>query len=83
VTVLPASALRDGDEVWIMNDEHLKFRPVQVVRRARDEVVIGGGLQAGEKVVLTNVAGAAEGMKLRPAEQPAESAPTVAAEETQ
>ena len=65
VAVLPASALRDGEQVWIMNDNHLKIRQVQVLRRARDEVVIGEGLQAGERVVLTNVAGAAEGMKLR------------------
>lgn len=67
VAVLPAAALRDGAQVWIMNDSRLKIRPVEVVRRAREEVVIGGGLQAGEKVVLTNVAGAAEGMRLRPA----------------
>jgi RND family efflux transporter MFP subunit len=66
VAVLPASALRDGEQVWIMNDSHLKIRPVQVVRRAREEVVIGSGLQNGDQVVLTNVAGAAEGMKLRP-----------------
>jgi len=67
VAVLPASALRDGDTVWIMNDAHLKIRPVEVVRRTRDEVVIDGGLTAGEQVVLTALSGAAEGMKLRPA----------------
>ncbi len=49
-----------------MNDAHLKIRPVQVIRRTRDEVVIGEGLQPGERIVLTNIAGAAEGMKLRP-----------------
>jgi hypothetical protein len=40
---------------------------VEVVRRARDEVVISGGLAPGEQVVLTNLAGVAEGMKLRTA----------------
>lgn len=67
VAVIPAAALRDGATVWIMNDQHLKIRPVEVVRRARDEVVIGGGLNPGDRVVLTNLGGAAEGMKLRPA----------------
>lgn len=72
VAVLPAGALRDGEEVWIMNDSHLKIRAVEVLRRDRGEVVIGRGLASGEKVVLTNLAGAAEGMKLRPAgKQPA------------
>ncbi len=66
VAVIPAAALRDGGSVWIMNDGHLKIRPVEVVRRARDEVVISGGLGPGDRVVLTNLAGAAEGMKLRP-----------------
>jgi RND family efflux transporter MFP subunit len=67
VTTIPAAALRDGSTVWIMNEEHLKIRPVKVVRRAHDEVVIGGGLAPGDRVVTTNLAGVAEGMKLRPA----------------
>jgi RND family efflux transporter MFP subunit len=67
VAVIPAAALRDDARVWIMNDGHLKIRPVEVVRRARDEVVISGGLAPGEQVVLTNLAGVAEGMKLRTA----------------
>lgn len=71
VAVLPTSALRDGGTVWIMNDAHLKIRPVEVLRQTRDEVVIGRGLAAGDQVVLTAVSGAAEGMKLRPAEPPA------------
>jgi RND family efflux transporter MFP subunit len=76
VAGIPAAALRDGEQVWIMNDSHLKIRPVQVIRRARDEVVIGDGLAAGERVVLTNIAGAAEGMKLRPVTGAATSAAT-------
>jgi RND family efflux transporter MFP subunit len=69
VTVIPAAALRDGGSVWLMNDGHLKIRPVEVVRRARDEVVISSGLGPGDRVVLTNLAGAAEGMKLRPLDE--------------
>lgn len=65
VAVIPANALRDGATVWVMNDGHLKVRPVEVVRRTRDEVVIGAGLASGDPVVLTNLAGAIEGMKLR------------------
>jgi RND family efflux transporter MFP subunit len=75
VTVIPAAALRDGGSVWLMNDGHLKIRPVEVVRRARDVVVISGGLVPGDRVVLTNLAGAAEGMKLRPFDATPEQAP--------
>ncbi len=63
--VLPAGALRDDGTVWVMNDERLVVRSVEVVRRTRDEVVIGEGITSGDKVVLTPVAGAAEGMRLR------------------
>ncbi|HXV21594.1 MAG TPA: efflux RND transporter periplasmic adaptor subunit [Desulfuromonadales bacterium] len=80
VAVLPASALRDGGTVWVMNDTHLKIRPVELLRRTRDEVVIGSGLAAGDQVVLTALAGAAEGMKLRPAATPQERATAVAGE---
>jgi len=66
VAVIPATALRDGDHVWLMEQGALRTRKVEVIRRARDEVMIGGGLQNGDQVVLTTVAGAAEGMKLRP-----------------
>lgn len=65
VAVIPANALRDGATVWLMNDGHLKVRPVEVVRRTRDEVMIGEGLATGDRVVLTNLTGATEGMKLR------------------
>ncbi len=63
--VLPAGALRDDGTVWVMNDERLVVRRVEVVRRTRDEVVIGEGIASGDKIVLTPVAGAAEGMRLR------------------
>jgi hypothetical protein len=82
VAVLPASALRDDGTVWVMNHTHLKIRPVDVVRRTRDEVVIGGGLAAGDQVVLTALAGAAEGMKLRPAATAQERAAAVTGETT-
>lgn len=77
VTVLPSSALRDGGSVWLMNDGTLKIRSVKVVRRTRNEVVVSG-LVPGEQVVLTNLAGTAEGMKLRALTEATEQdAPTV------
>ncbi|MGB6410187.1 MAG: HlyD family efflux transporter periplasmic adaptor subunit, partial [Candidatus Deferrimicrobiaceae bacterium] len=63
---VPRSALRDGDTVWTMDDEgKLRVTPVTVVRRERDTVVLRDGFQEGAKVVLTNISGASDGMKLR------------------
>lgn len=79
--VLPASALRDNDTIWVMNDAHLKIRQVKVLRQTREEVLIGEGLDAGDQVVLTALSGAAEGMKLRHASrQDGTAAPAKVAE---
>ena len=67
VVAVPRGALHDNDTVWIVDDENLlHIRAVDILRRERDEVLVLSGLNAGEKIVLTNLSGAAEGMLLRP-----------------
>ncbi|APG27729.1 hypothetical protein A7E78_07690 [Syntrophotalea acetylenivorans] len=66
VSVLPRRALRDDNTVWIVDsDSLLHIRSVQVLRRERDSVIIGSGLQDGERVIVSALAGAAEGLKVR------------------
>jgi RND family efflux transporter MFP subunit len=67
VIAVPRGALHDNETVWIVDAENrLKIREVQVIRRERDEVLVRSGLSAGERIVLTSLSGAAEGMLLRP-----------------
>ncbi len=67
VVAVPREALHDSDTVWIVdNANKLHIRKIEIVRRERDEVLVRNGLQAGEKIILTNLSGAAEGMLLRP-----------------
>lgn len=67
VVSVPRGALHDDDTVWIVDDEKkLHIRAVDIIRRERDEVLVLSGLDAGEKIVLTNLSGASEGMLLRP-----------------
>lgn len=69
VIELPRRALRDNDRVWLMDpDGKLRIRPVEVLRRQRESVLIGSGLEAGETVVLTTLNAAADGLRLRTAE---------------
>jgi len=76
VFAIPRSALRDNHTVWLADDgEHLAIRPVEVARRERDQVFVAGGLTAGDRVVLTALSGAANGMALRPVE--VESPPAI------
>jgi RND family efflux transporter MFP subunit len=66
--VLPRAALHEGDVVHVVDPEdRLRLREVRVLRRQRDEVVISGGLAAGERVSLTPLAAPVEGMRVRPA----------------
>ena len=63
---LPRRALREESTVWLLGDDNrLEVRPVAVVRRERDFVLIDRGLAAGDRVVLTALAGAAAGLPLR------------------
>ncbi len=66
VVILPRRVIRDNDSVWVLDDANtLRVRPVTVVRREKDTVWISSGLNNGEQVIRTDLAGGAEGMALR------------------
>ncbi len=74
VYVLPARALVEGDAVWIVGpDDRLQRRPVEIVFRAKNRVFVGQGLEAGDRVVVSPVPTATEGMLVAP--EPADAAP--------
>lgn len=67
VIAIPRGAMHDNDTIWLIDDDNrLHIREVEILRREPDEVLVRSGLKAGEKLVLTNLSGAAEGMLLRP-----------------
>jgi hypothetical protein len=64
--VLPRSALQAGDNVLIIDPEdRLRFRPVNVLRREYDRVVIASGVAAGERICTSPMPAAIEGMLVR------------------
>ncbi len=67
VTAIPRSALHEGDVVWLADDNNgLEIRPVHVLRRQQQTLLIDQGLKGDEQLILTSISGAAPGMKLRP-----------------
>lgn len=63
---IPRRLVRDGDTVWIMDDEgRLEIRPLDILFRGRDEVLVPQGLTEGERLVVTDLSAAVEGMRLR------------------
>ncbi|NIO19864.1 MAG: efflux RND transporter periplasmic adaptor subunit [Candidatus Aenigmarchaeota archaeon] len=66
VFVIPRIAFRDNSTVWLMNKENkLRIKNVIPVRIEKEKVIIGKSLDDGDMIVLTNISGAADGMKLR------------------
>jgi RND family efflux transporter MFP subunit len=71
VVVIPATALRLGSTVWIAGPaDKLLIREVSVVRLTQDEALISSGLADGDRVVLTTISDAVEGMQLRVKKSP-------------
>ncbi len=64
---IPRSALRNDSQVWIADsDNQLRLRPVEILRREKQQLLIKQGVVSGEKLVLTGLSGAADGLLLRP-----------------
>ena len=62
VFVLPRVAVETGDTVLVVTaDKHIERRPVQVALRKGEQVIVSGGLNAGERVSLTPMPFAREG----------------------
>ena len=69
VFVLPRAALRTdagSDVVYVVDaGDRLRFKTVDVLRAKRDDVVIGGGLRPGDRVCVSPLAAAINGMAVR------------------
>ena len=66
VFLLPRTAIREGDQVWISGEEdRLEVRPVEVLWRSKDTVLIRNGLREGDRVVTNSIPLPIPNMKLR------------------
>jgi len=66
VAVVPRSAVRAGDVVLIVDDDdRLRFRNIEIIRRNGEEVVVGSGLSRGERLCLTALPAVTDGMQVR------------------
>lgn len=67
--------IRQGDTVWIMDDEdRLDVREISIVWRGPERVLVREGLREGERLVTTRMSAPVDGMTLRTLEA-SESSP--------
>ncbi|MEE8584335.1 MAG: efflux RND transporter periplasmic adaptor subunit [Acidobacteriota bacterium] len=66
VFILPRAALRGpGRMIVVDSDNRLRFRQVEVLRSQGEQVIISSGLEEGERVLLSPLDTAVEGMRVR------------------
>ena len=65
-TIIPRSALRENNIVWVVDENGLlSFRPVEVARSFPDNVILKSGLQEGEMLVTSPIKAVTDGMRVR------------------
>ena len=69
---VPRRAVRPGNLVWVVDgDQILRVRPVQVAHASKEEMLIRIDMDPGEKIVVSQLAGVTDGMKVRVAQESA------------
>ncbi len=63
--LIPRSALRPDDQVWVVRDGAIHILEADVVRAGVHHAVIAGGLQPGQKVCTSNLQFVTDGMPVR------------------
>ena len=70
VVVMPRNALRNGNRVLVVDAENkLHYREITPLRLYRDEVLIRSGLEAGERVCISPLQTAIDGMVVDPVDE--------------
>jgi RND family efflux transporter MFP subunit len=63
---IPRTALRDNTFIWIMNEHsQLEIKEIHPVWREVDTVLIDGGIEPGQLLVITDLSAPVEGMPLQ------------------
>jgi RND family efflux transporter MFP subunit len=64
--VIPRTAIREGDRVWIMNDDDsLSVQEVEIIWRRKDDVLIANDISPGERIITSRIPTPIPGMQLR------------------
>ena len=65
--VLPRNALQGGDRVFILDaDDRVHFQPIEIARAERDQVIVKAGVKPGDRLSVTPMPWAVEGMQVAP-----------------
>ncbi|MBN2137357.1 MAG: efflux RND transporter periplasmic adaptor subunit [Sedimentisphaerales bacterium] len=63
---VPRDAIRQGKNVWVLNDGHLKIRTLNIVRADKKFAYTTTGIEDGAAIILSSLDAVVEGMAVRP-----------------
>ena len=65
--VIPRSALQQGNRVFLLDDEdRVHLQPIEIARSERDRVIVRDGVERGDRISVTPMPWAVEGMQVLP-----------------
>ena len=65
VIIIPRSALRGQDKVYVAQDDTLSIKTVSVISSDRQHAILQGGISIGDAVITSPIRGVADGMKIQ------------------
>lgn len=67
---IPRAALREGNKIWVVGDDHLlRILPATVIWPEKETVIISNNMEKGDKLIVSDLQVALPGMEVDP--QPA------------
>ena len=64
---IPVNAISENNEVYIVNNENeLVLRQLSLLKKYSDFVIVKDGLKAGERIVISKLSSASNGIKVNP-----------------
>jgi len=81
---IPQAALREGNQIWVVGDDHLlKILPATILWRETETVLISNNLEKGDQLIVSDLRVALPGMKVDPQPATAYPEPVTGAGQTQ
>lgn len=63
---IPRQARRDNDTIWVVSkDNTLLIKPITILRKGRQQLYIRAEVAEGDKLIISSIMGAANGLKIR------------------
>lgn len=82
IFVVPRRAFRNGSQLWTVSDSNrLQRKEVEVLYKGRDFIYVKNGLAEGDRIVLSHLKTAVDGLEVRP--QLMDQTPVAHADNTQ